>query len=74
LSILMRDVPGSPLVAMPAAEELDYVPAPFRARNADSVPQAQISARSVAESLGGAGDHNSICKFLVNVGNQRAIV
>jgi hypothetical protein len=36
LSILVRDVPGGPLVTMPPAEEFDNVPAPFRAWNADS--------------------------------------
>jgi hypothetical protein len=44
LPILVGDVPGSPLVAMPPTEALDDVPAPLRARNADSLPQAQISA------------------------------
>ena len=49
LSIHVRDVPGSPLVAMPHAEEFDNVPAPFRAWNADSLAQTQVSTRSVAK-------------------------
>jgi len=74
LSILVRDVPGSPLVAMPPTEELDYVPAPLRVRNADSLPQPQISARPTSERLGSAGVNESVGKFLVKMGDKRAIV
>jgi len=74
LPILVRDVPGGALVTMPRANGLDDVPAAHRTWDVNSLPQAQISPGSPAECLGSAGRYKTICKLVVDVSDQRAIV
>jgi hypothetical protein len=74
LSIHVRDVRGSALVAIPPAEELDYVPAPLTAWDRYPLAQPQISPGSASERFGDSGINESVGQLLSNMGDERAIV